>query len=214
MSELKVSEIFLSLQGEGRATGLPCVLIRLAGCNLRCTWCDTSYAWEGGETMSLEQILARLEEFRCRRVEVTGGEPLLQPATAELLTRLCDRGWSVMLETNGSLDVSPVDPRVVKIVDFKTPSSGQQEKNRWLNVHALAASDEVKFVLADRGDYDYAKETLIVHKLLGRCAVMFYPVFAVLDPARLAQWILDDGLDVRMGLQLHKIIWPQRDRGV
>jgi 7-carboxy-7-deazaguanine synthase len=214
MSELKVSEVFLSLQGEGQKAGLPCVLVRLVGCNLRCTWCDTAYAWEGGESMSLEQIIAQAEQFRCRQVDVTGGEPLLQPATPELLARLCDRGWAVQVETNGSMDVSAIDRRVVKAVDFKCPSSGQQDANRWSNVEALTADDEVKFILADQGDYDYAKEKLLAHQLPSRCAVILSPVFAVLDPAKLAQWILDDGLDVRLGLQLHKLIWPRRDRGV
>ena len=128
MTELTVSEIFLSIQGEGRSAGLPCAFVRLAGCNLRCTWCDTAYAWSGGETMTLQQILARLEQFRCRRVEVTGGEPLLQPGTLELLKRLCDGGCKVLLETNGSLDIAPVDRRVTRIVDFKCPSSGQEAK--------------------------------------------------------------------------------------
>jgi 7-carboxy-7-deazaguanine synthase len=214
VSELNVSEIFLSIQGEGGATGLPCVIVRLAGCNLRCDWCDTAYAQQGGQAMSVEQILARVEQFPCRRVEVTGGEPLLQPAAGELLTQLCDRGWTVLLETNGSQDISTVDSRVVKIVDFKCPSSGQQDANRWSNVAALAPRDEVKFVLADRADYDYAKEKLAACNLRSRCAVIFSPVFGRLDPAELARWILADGLDVRLGLQLHKIIWPGRDRGV
>jgi 7-carboxy-7-deazaguanine synthase len=164
--------------------------------------------------MSVEQVLARLEQFRCRRVEVTGGEPLLQPATLELLTRLADAGFAVLLETNGSLDVAPVDPRVTKIVDFKCPSSGQEPKNRWANVQALRAADEVKFVLADRADYDYAAGALGRHKLPGRCTVTFSPVFGRMDPAVLAEWILADGLDVRLGLQLHKILWPDRPRGV
>jgi 7-carboxy-7-deazaguanine synthase len=214
MTDLCVCEIFLSIQGEGRATGLPCAFVRLAGCNLRCAWCDTAYAWSGGETMSVEQVLARLEQFRCRRVEVTGGEPLWQEATLELLTRLADAGYQVLLETNGSLDVAPVDKRVTKIVDFKCPSSAQEPKNRWANVQALRGGDEVKFVLADRADYDYAAAALVRHKLPGPCTVTFSPVFGRLDPAVLAEWILTDALDVRLGLQLHKILWPGGRRGV
>jgi 7-carboxy-7-deazaguanine synthase len=214
MADLTVCEIFLSLQGEGRSTGLPCAFVRLAGCNLHCSWCDTAYAWSGGTTMSVESVLARLEQFRCPRVEVTGGEPLLQPETLELLARLCNAGYQVLLETNGSLDVGPVDQRVTKIVDFKCPSSGQESKNRWANVESLRAGDEVKFVLADRADYDYAAAALARHKLIGRCAVTFSPVFGRLDPAVLAEWILTDGLDVRLGLQLHKILWPDGRRGV
>jgi len=214
MSELKVCEIFLSIQGEGTAAGLPCTLVRLAGCNLRCSWCDTSYAWTEGQPMTVDDVIARVEQLRCRRVEVTGGEPLLQQATPELLAALCDRGFVTLLETNGSLDISAVDRRVVKIVDFKCPSSGQQDMNCWSNVLALAGRDEVKFVLADRGDYDYATEKLTSYDLPGRCQVIFSPVFGRLAPAELARWILADGLDLRLGLQLHKIIWPDRDRGV
>ncbi len=214
MATLAVCEVFLSIQGEGRAAGLPCVLLRLAGCNLRCSWCDTAYAWSGGDMMTIEQVLARLEQFRCRRVLVTGGEPLLQPGTFELLTRLCDRGYQVLLETNGSLDVAAVDRRVTKIVDFKCPSSNEEPKNLWANVAALAETDEVKFILADRADYEYAKGALTRHDLSARCPVTFSPVFGRLDPAELAEWILADGLDVRLGLQLHKIFWPERTRGV
>lgn len=214
MAKLTVCEIFLSIQGEGRSAGLPCAFVRLAGCNLRCSWCDTAYAWTGGEAMSIPQVLARLQQFPCRRVEVTGGEPLLQPGTLELLQRLCDRGWTVLLETNGSVDIAPVDGRVVRIVDFKCPSSGQEPKNLWANVAALRETDEVKFVLADRADYDYARDKVARHQLCRRCTVTFSPVFGQLDPAELAGWILADGLDVRLGLQLHKILWPSRDRGV
>ncbi len=214
MSELKVSEILLTIQGEGTRAGLPCTLVRLTGCNLECSWCDTPYARTGGEPMSAEQIVARVEQLGCPLVEVTGGEPLTQPAASELLTALCDRGWTTLLETNGSLDISVVDKRVVKIVDFKCPSSGQQEMNCWANVSALAAGDEVKFVLADRADYDYAAEKLASYDLAGRCRVSFSPAAGRLAPAELARWILADGLPVRLGLQLHKIIWPGRDRGV
>ncbi len=215
MSEtLIVNEIFLSLQGEGTRAGLPCVLVRLAGCNLRCRWCDTRYAWDTGEAMSTDDVLARVAELGCRRVEVTGGEPLAQLATPELLRRLCDAGCETLMETNGSLDISRVDERVVRIVDFKCPSSGEAEANRWENVAHLTACDEVKFVIADRGDFEFARDAARLHEIAARCTIIFSPVLDELKPATLAEWILEDGLDVRLGLQLHKIIWLDKDRGV
>jgi 7-carboxy-7-deazaguanine synthase len=216
---LIVNELFLSIQGEGTRAGLPCTLVRLTGCNLRCRWCDTPYARQEGAEMDLEDILRRVGELGCPRVEVTGGEPLLQPAALDLLSRLCEAGYQTLLETNGSLDVSPVDPRVVRIVDVKCPSSGESSMNRWENLRLLNGRDEVKFVLADRADYEFARKVLAEHNLLGRCAVIFSPVGGgapggELPPAQLAEWILADRLDVRLGLQLHKILWPGRDRGV
>lgn len=213
-SSLKVNEIFLSIQGEGTRAGMPCVLIRLTGCNLRCSWCDTEYARNQGRRMSIDQVLTRIEPLACRLVAVTGGEPLLQPATPELLRRLCDAGYATLLETNGSLDISPVDHRVVKIVDFKCPASGQQENNRWANLEQLTQDDEVKFVIADREDYDFARQSVAARNITGLCTVMFAPVHGRLDPASLAQWILADSLDVRLSMQLHRIIWPDRDRQV
>jgi 7-carboxy-7-deazaguanine synthase len=210
---LSVCEIFLSIQGEASRAGLPCALVRLAGCNLDCVWCDTRYAREGGSEMTVDEVLARLGEFACRRVEITGGEPLCQPGSLELMRRLCDDGWEVLLETNGSLDIAPVDERVVRIVDFKCPASGQSGRTLWSNVEHLRRGDEVKFVLADRGDYDYAVAVLARRRIADRCAVVFTPAHGRLDPARLAQWILADGLDVRLGLQLHRIVWPGEDRG-
>jgi len=211
---LKVSEIFSSIQGECARAGRPCTLVRLSGCNLRCRWCDTRYALTGGREMSVGEVLGRVEELGCKLVEVTGGEPLTQPAALELLRALADAGHETLLETNGSLDISPVDRRVARIVDFKCPSSGQQANNLWDNVSHLRAADEVKFVLADRADYAFAREALRLHALRRRCAVVFSPVFGRLAPARLAEWILADGLDVRLSLQLHRIIWPHADRGV
>jgi 7-carboxy-7-deazaguanine synthase len=213
-SSLKVNEIFLSIQGEGTRAGMPCMLIRLTGCNLRCSWCDTGYARDEGQWMSIDQVLARIEPLACRLVAVTGGEPLLQPATPELLRRLCDTGYTVLLETNGSLDILPVDHRVVKIVDFKCPASGQQENNRWANLEQLTQDDEVKFVIADREDYDFARQSVAARNITALCTVMFAPVYGRLDPASLAQWILADSLDVRLSMQLHRIIWPDRDRKV
>ncbi len=214
MSTLRVSEIFLSLQGESSRAGLPCVLVRLAGCNLSCAWCDTPHARneESGEAMSLDAVLAKVAEFPCRRVEVTGGEPLLQPAAGELLTRLCDAGYETLLETNGSVDLTVVDRRVRRIVDVKCPSSRHVEDNRWANLDVLGDHDEVKFVLADREDYDFARRIVSEHRLERRCAVFFSPVWERLAAATLAEWILADGLDVRLGLQWHKIIWPGETR--
>ena len=216
MSEtLIVNEIFKSIQGESTRAGLPCVMIRLAGCNLHCAWCDTAYAQpaDAGQAMSVQDVLARVAELNCPRAEVTGGEPLLQPAATALLARLCDAGFETLLETNGSQDIAPVDPRVVRIVDFKCPSSGAEAANRWENVEHLTARDEVKFVIADRRDYQYARDAAARHGLARRCTVIFSPA-APAAPAELARWILQDGLDVRLGLQLHKIIWPEENRGV
>ena len=225
---LKVNEIFMSIQGEGTRAGLPCVFVRLSGCNLRCSWCDTPYAWEEGEFFSIEEILRRVEGLKCPLVEVTGGEPLHQAATADLLRELCDAGHEVLLETNGSLDIGSVDSRVVRIVDVKCPSSGQHQVNRWENMGLLTGRDEMKFVIADRTDYEFARGVVGRFALASKCPVLFCPVggggaqrigpqqgcLPRLAPAALAEWILGDKLNVRLGLQLHKILWPGRDRGV
>ncbi len=211
---INVCEIFASIQGESTRAGWPCVFIRLAGCNLRCNWCDTTYAWETGEDMTIEDILAQTAEYGIPRVEVTGGEPLTQPKTFELLSQLIAAGNEVLLETNGSVDISAVDPKVVRIVDVKCPSSGVSDENLTANYENLTANDEVKFVIADRDDFDFAVAILTEHNLIARCVVTFSPVSDRLALAKLAEWILADGLDVRLGLQLHKIIWPDKDRGV
>lgn len=211
---LTISEIFLSIQGEGTRAGRPCAMVRLAGCNLQCGWCDTQYARQGGRQMNAAEVLSGVGRFDCRLVEVTGGEPLTQPACLQLLVGLCDAGYETLLETNGSQDISPVDPRVARIVDFKCPGSGQQEMNLWDNVNHLTARDEVKFVLADEADYKYARRATQEHGLLDKCPVIFSPAAGMVEPVTLAEWILADKLDVRLGLQLHKIIWPGRNRGV
>ena len=213
-NSLTVNEIFHSIQGEGSRAGLPCTMIRLTGCNLRCSWCDTAYAFDAGEEMTIDEIIDRAHQLGCDLVEVTGGEPLCQQLCLELLSRLADEFGQVMLETNGSLEIGDVDQRVIRIVDFKCPSSNQDQHNLWSNVKELRKNDEVKFVLTGRNDFDFACNALADHHLTEKCQVIFSPVTGLLDPANLAQWILELSLPVRMGLQLHKIIWPNQDRGV
>jgi 7-carboxy-7-deazaguanine synthase len=213
---LKVHEVYLSLQGEGTRTGLPCVLVRLAGCNLHCTWCDTLDARDpgSGAEMSIDDILAQVEPLGCKRVELTGGEPLCQTLAPSLLTRFCDDGYEVLLETNGSLPIDVVDSRVIRIVDVKCPSSGEDTSFHLPNLDALRTTDELKFVLAGRNDYEFARDLVAKHDLIGRCEIIFSPVAMQLTPPDLARWILDDGIDVRLGLQLHKILWPNAEGGV
>ena len=206
-STLRVTEIFLSLQGESSRVGLPTVFVRLTGCPLRCGYCDTEYAFTGGETMALETILNRVADLHAHYICVTGGEPLAQKNCAPLLTALCDAGYSVSLETSGALDISALDTRVSRIVDIKTPGSGEVEKNRWENLAALAPSDELKFVLCDEADYQWAKQILAEHHLVEKSPVLFSPVHGQLNPAQLADWILRDQLPVRLQVQLHKILW-------
>ncbi|MHB1353590.1 MAG: 7-carboxy-7-deazaguanine synthase QueE [Thiobacillus sp.] len=205
--DLRITEIFLSLQGETSRTGLPTVFVRLAGCPLRCRWCDTTYSFQGGETVSLDEVVGRVAAFGVPVVCVTGGEPLAQRNCLPLLTRLCDAGYSVSLETSGALDVSAVDPRVSRIVDVKPPESGEAGRNRWANIAHLGSHDEIKFVLANRADYEWACEVLRERMLDRVCPVLFSPVQGELTPARLAEWILADRLPVRMQVQLHKLLW-------
>lgn len=204
---LRVSEIFFSLQGEGSRVGLPTVFVRLTGCPLRCTWCDTSHAFSGGQSMSLAAILARVAEFPTRQVCVTGGEPLAQKACLDLLTALCDRGYDVALETSGALDVSLVDPRVSRIMDLKAPGSGEAKRNRWENLAYLRPHDELKIIIACRADYEWAKAQLAKYDLARRCPVLLSPAQGLIEPRELAEWILADGLPVRFQLQLHKCLW-------
>jgi 7-carboxy-7-deazaguanine synthase len=204
---LRITEIFHSLQGESSRVGLPTVFIRLTGCPLRCGYCDTAYAFSGGESVDIEAILQQVAAFNTRHVCVTGGEPLAQKNCLVLLTALCDAGYSVSLETSGALDISAVDNRVARIVDIKTPGSGEVEKNRWENIAHLQTSDEIKFVLCDEADYAWAKHRLTEHRLIAACPVLFSPVHEQLSPALLAEWILRDQLAVRMQVQLHKYLW-------
>ncbi len=204
---LRVTEIFHSIQGESGRVGLPTVFVRLTGCPLRCVWCDTDYAFSGGESMDIADIMQRVAGFNCATVCVTGGEPLAQKSCVSLLAALCDAGHSVSLETSGALDIGGVDPRVARIVDLKAPGSGEQAKNRWENLDLLTCHDELKFVLASRNDYDWAVSACRQRRLFDRCPVLFSPVQGQLDPAQLAQWILDDRLPVRFQVQLHKLLW-------
>jgi 7-carboxy-7-deazaguanine synthase len=204
---LKVSEIFFSLQGEAARVGWPTVFVRLAGCPLRCAWCDTAYAFEGGQRMTLAAILAQVAAYPARRVCVTGGEPLAQKGCLMFLAGLCDQGYDVCLETSGALDIGGVDARVSRIVDLKPPSSGEVARNRWENLAYLTSQDEIKIVIAHREDYDWARARLAEYALEGRCDVLFSPVKGRLSPRKLAEWILADGLAVRFQMQLHKLIW-------
>lgn len=205
--QLRITEIFLSLQGESRTVGYPTVFIRLTGCPLRCGYCDTTYAFQGGQWVTLDAILTEVASFKTRHITVTGGEPLAQRECAALLTQLCDAGYSVSLETSGALDVSAVDARVVKVMDLKTPGSGEEAKNHWDNLQCLSDQDQIKFVLCDRTDYDWAKQKLEQHNLMSCCEVLFSPCVGQLSPTTLADWIIEDKLQIRFQMQLHKILW-------
>ena len=207
---LKIHEIFHSIQGESSRIGLPTTFVRLTGCPMRCVYCDTAYAFSGGSNMSLTDIMLKVAELGAPYVTVTGGEPLAQKECHGLLTALCDAGYSVSLETGGAMDIRAVDPRVSVILDIKTPGSGELAKNLWGNLALLKASDEVKFVLCDRADYDWAKQQLAEHKLNQTCPVIFSPVYSQVQPSDLAAWVLADKLPVRMQVQLHKILWGEK----
>ena len=211
---LKVNEIFHSIQGESTHVGRPCVFVRLTYCSLRCTWCDSEYAFYEGVERSLEEILVIVDGYGCKLVEVTGGEPLIQKETTELLRRLLDRGYEVLLETSGAWPVETVPDGVRIIMDLKPPGSGMAHKNLWENLRHLDPYDEIKFVIRDRADFDWATSVIAERDLASRHAVLFSPVFGEIEPRLLAEWILEDGLPVRMQLQIHKFIWPPTARGV
>ena len=204
---LRVTEIFYSLQGETRSVGLPTVFVRLTGCPLRCGYCDTEYAFHGGQWLDFGDILGAVAAYTPRYVTVTGGEPLAQKPCIGLLKQLCDRGYEVSLETSGALDVGAVDARVTIVMDIKTPGSGEHAKNLYANLALLKPKDQVKFVLCDRADYDWSRAKLAEYNLAERCEVLFSPVYRRLDPGALADWILQDRLPVRMQIQLHKLLW-------
>jgi 7-carboxy-7-deazaguanine synthase len=207
MSRLKLTEIFLSIQGEADNVGWPTVFVRLTGCPLRCQYCDTAYAFHGGEWHEQADVLSRIKEFGVERVCVTGGEPLAQKGCLPLLTALCDAGYKVSLETSGALDVTAVDPRVVRVVDMKTPGSNELARNRLENLDAVTARDQVKFVICDRADYDWSKTLVQERKLTDKTMVLFSPSASQLEASQLADWILADRLPVRLQVQLHKVLW-------
>ncbi len=207
-TSLRITEIFYSLQGESRTQGYPTVFVRLTGCPLRCTYCDTAYAFSGGEVMPLDAIGQQVASYQPRFVTVTGGEPLAQPGCIELLTALCEQGYEVSLETSGALPIADVDPRVVVVLDLKTPASGEMNRNDYANLALLKPVDQIKFVICDRDDYQWARMQLDLHQLGQRVEdVLFSPSYGELDPQQLAEWILADKLPVRMQVQLHKLLW-------
>jgi 7-carboxy-7-deazaguanine synthase len=207
VDSLRLTEIFYSLQGESTTVGLPTVFIRLTGCPLRCHYCDTAYAFHGGEKIRIAEIIQQVEAYGADYVTVTGGEPLAQPACLSLMSQLADHGYRVSIETSGALDISGIDPRVVKVMDLKTPSSGESSKNRYQNLEFLQAADELKFVIGTEEDYQWAKQLLLDYALTKRCQVLFSPVAEQLSPLWLAEKILQDRLTVRFQIQLHKYLW-------
>ncbi|MEK6661845.1 MAG: radical SAM protein [candidate division NC10 bacterium] len=211
---LQVNEIFYSVQGESTYAGRPSVFVRLTGCNLRCRWCDTAYAFYDGETLTVEQVLERVRAYKCPLVEITGGEPLLQDEVHFLIDRLLVEGYEVLVETGGNLDVGRLDPRVVKIVDLKAPGSKMDRHNNLDNLQYLDRKDQIKFVVADRRDYEWAKRIMAEHALAEKAQVLFSPVFGELHPRELAEWILADRLPARLQIQLHKYLWDPNQRGV
>lgn len=207
MVSVRLTEIFFSLQGETRTVGLPTVFVRLTGCPLRCQYCDTAYAFHGGKKYELDAVIAEVKKYNAKYVTVTGGEPLAQKSCLTLLKQLCDEGYEVSLETSGALDISEVDPRVVKVVDIKTPGSHEVGKNRWENIPHLLPHDQVKFVICDQADYQWSKQIMEQYGLNQACQVLFSPSFQQLKPGDLADWILHDQLSVRLQIQLHKYLW-------
>lgn len=212
---LTINEIFHSIQGESTYTGRPCVFVRLTACDLRCSWCDTPYAFTEGRKMSVDAVVDQVRSYDCPLVEITGGEPLLQKEVYPLMERLLEAGYTVMLETGGHLSIEQVPPRVIRIVDVKCPASGESGKNDWDNLRLIGPTDEIKFVILDRADYEYARDVIALHHLSARCAaVLLSPVHNGLDAKDLAAWILEDRLAVRLQLQTHKFIWGAETRGV
>ncbi len=211
---LKVNEIYHSIQGESSKSGLPCVFVRLTYCNLRCTYCDTEYAFYEGEDKSIEEIINEVKKYNCKLVEVTGGEPLVQKECLELMKKLCNEGFDVMLETGGSLPIKDIDERVLIIMDLKCPSSKMEKKNLYENINFLKPKDELKFVIGNREDYDWSKEIISKYDLKNKSEILFSVVFGELEPVSLVNWIIEDKLDVRYQLQMHKYIWHPETKGV
>ncbi|MFH1130059.1 MAG: radical SAM protein [Pseudomonadota bacterium] len=214
MAGILVNEVYLSIQGESSFVGWPCVIVRTTGCPLRCKWCDTQYAYDEGKEISVEDLVSQTMGFGVGHVEVTGGEPLVQREITTFMLRLCDLGKTLLLETNGAMDISKVDPRVHIIMDFKCPDSGELEKMRWENLDLLQSKDEVKFVLASRQDYEFARQVTLERKLNERCQVLISVVHDQIERQLIAEWILEDRLPARFQMQMHKVIWPRDKRGV
>jgi 7-carboxy-7-deazaguanine synthase len=211
---LKVNEIYCSIQGESSKAGLPCVFVRLTYCNLRCTYCDTEYAFYDGSDKTIEEIIAEVRKYDCKLVEITGGEPLVQNESLDLMRRLCDEGFEVMLETGGSLPIKDIDMRVMIIMDLKCPSSKMMKKNLYENIDYIKQSDEIKFVIGSREDYDWSREIISKYNLIQKCSILFSVVFGQLEPVQLVNWILEDKINVRYQLQMHKVIWHPEKKGV
>ena len=211
---LKVNEIYFSIQGESSKAGLPCVFVRLTYCNLRCVYCDTEYAFYAGDDYTTEGIISEVKKYNCKLVELTGGEPLVQTQSLDLMKRLCDEGYEVMLETGGSLSIKEVDPRVMVIMDLKCPSSGMMRKNYYENINYLKKTDELKFVIGSREDYDWMKEIIEKYKLYKKFTILVSVVFDQLEPVTLVEWVLEDKLNIRFQLQMHKFIWDPAAKGV
>ena len=209
-SRLRITEIFFSLQGESSLVGYPTVFVRLTGCPLRCGYCDTTYAFTGGEWYTLDAILQKIKQYKTNYICVTGGEPLAQKSCAALLTLLCDEGYKVSLETSGAMDISSVDSRVIRVMDIKTPGSGEESRNRYENIDCLSAADEVKFVICHRSDYQWSKSIVEQYNLNNKCSVLFSPVQGDISASELAEWILEDQLSVRFQIQLHKYLWSNQ----
>ncbi|MFA6240424.1 MAG: radical SAM protein [Candidatus Hydrogenedentales bacterium] len=214
-ASLTITEIYKSIQGESTWAGLPCIFVRLTGCHLRCVWCDTEYAFHGGTKMTVADVVERCVALECSLIEITGGEPLLQKSCGELARQLLDRGFTVLCETSGALPIDRLPNEVIKIMDLKCPGSGEVDKNDWSNIDRLSPRDEVKFVIASREDYEWSRDTVRTYNLPTRCGqVLFSPVFGSVVPKDIVDWILEDKLNVRFQLQLHKFVWPPQQRGV
>jgi 7-carboxy-7-deazaguanine synthase len=211
---IKINEIYKSIQGESSKAGLPCVFVRLTYCNLRCTYCDSEYAFYDGKEMSITQIIDEVKKYNCKLVEITGGEPLFQNESIDLMKQLCDEGFDVMLETSGSLSIKDIDARVKIIMDLKCPSSKMMKKNLYENIEFLKPTDEIKFVIGNREDYDWSKKIISDYRLNEKCEILFSVVFEQLKPVTLVEWILEDNLNVRYQLQMHKYIWDPKQKGV
>jgi 7-carboxy-7-deazaguanine synthase len=212
---LKINEIYYSVQGESTYAGLPCVFVRLTYCNLRCTYCDTEYAFYDGKDFSISEIISEVKKYDCILVEITGGEPLVQMEEClELMRRLCDDGFNLLIETGGSLSIKDIDPRVSVIMDLKCPSSGMEKKNLYENIDSLKPADELKFVIGSREDYEWTKEIILKYDLKNKCQLLYSVVFGKLEPVQLVNWILEDKLNVRFQLQMHKFIWHPETKGV